>query len=101
MAKRSNGMHSRKAMRNFESAANSTLRTADKAAVGLFKWASTDHSGMGRAMSNLPLMGLGFFGSVKYILSSFLFAIAGAVLSGVWVFILIAYGIPFLITGHF
>ena len=96
-------------MRNLRSAglslANSTARitgrTTEKAAVGLFKWAVTDHTGMGRAMSNLPLLGLGFIGSIKYILSSFLIAIAGAVLTGVWIFLLIGYGIPFLIMGHF
>lgn len=96
-------------MRNLRSAglslANSTVRTtgniASKAIVSTFKWAATDHSGMGRAMSNLPLLGLGFIGSIKYILSSFFIAIAGAVLTGVWIFLLIGYGIPYLIMGHF
>jgi hypothetical protein len=72
---------------------------AEKAAVGLFRWATTDHSGMSKALAHMPYMG--FFETLLYIFIQFLIAVVGAVLTGIWVFVLIAYGIPFLITGHF
>lgn len=105
MAKRnsSQGMHSRKAMRNLQSAgwsaAKLTGRTTERAAVGLFRWAATDHSGMGRALANMPTIGL--LDTIGFIFRQFLYAMAGAVLTGVWVFLLVAYGIPFLFFGHF
>lgn len=94
MAKRSQGM------RNLRSAGTSmtkfTGRTTDKAAVSLSSWATTDHSGMARALENMPSMGI--FGTLRYILMQFLVAVAGAVLTGALVFILIAFGIPLLIA---
>lgn len=110
MAKRSNGNHTNsQGMRNLRSAgwqaAKFTGKTADKAtgaaekaAVGLFRWVTTDHSGMGKALDNMPSMG--FFNTAKYILNQFLIAVAGTIVTGVLVFVLIAYGIPFLIMGH-
>lgn len=99
MAKRSNGNRSQ-GMRNLRSAGTSTAkftgRATEKSAVGLASWATTDHSGMARALSNMPPMG--FFSTLWYILMQFLIAVAGAVLSGALVFILIAFGIPLLIT---
>lgn len=32
-------------------------RTLDKAASGLFRWATTDHSGIGRALKLMPRRG--------------------------------------------
>ena len=87
-------------MRNLRSAGTSmtkfTGRTTEKAAVSLSSWATTDHSGMSRALSNMPSMG--FFGTLGYIIKQFLIAVAGAVLSGALVFLLIAFGIPLLIA---
>lgn len=98
MAKR----HSR-AMRNLTSAgrtaARFTGRAAEKTAVGLFRWATTDHSGLGRALDRMPDMG--FLDSMKYILVHILIAIVAAIVGGIWIFVLIGYGIPFLLTGHF
>lgn len=55
------GRCSSRATRNLRSAgwdaAKFTARTADKAAVGLFRWATTDHSGMRKAFDNMPSMG--------------------------------------------
>lgn len=79
-------------------AAKFTGGVTEKAAVGLFRWATTDHSGMGKALANMPSMG--FIDSTKYILWHFLFAVAGAVLTGVLAYVLIAYGIPYLLFGH-
>ena len=102
MAKRNNGSRNNQGMRNLRSvgwtAANSAARTADKAAVGLFRWATTDHSGMSRSLANMPSMG--FFATIKYIFMQFLYAVAGAILTGVLAFLLIA-GIQFMAFGHF
>lgn len=89
----------KRAMRNLESAANSTIRTSGKAVVGLARWATTDHSGMSRAMSNMPKTG--FLDSLSYILTSFLISMAGVALSAGLMFLLIAFGIPFLLQVIF
>ena len=78
---------------------NSAGRTVDKVASGLFRWATTDHSGMGRALKLMPKTG--FLDRLLDILVCFLITVFGAVLQGVWIFLLIFYGIPFLIFGHF
>ena len=64
----------------------------EKAAVGLFRWAATDHSGMGKALERMPPMG--FLDELKTIFMHFLIAVAGAVLTGIWIFTLIAYVLP-------
>lgn len=98
MAKRSS-----RAMRNIRSAgwaaARFAGRTTEKAAVGLFRWASTDHSGLSRALDRMPEMG--FLDSVKYVLVHFLISVVAAIVGAIWVYVLVAYGIPFLLTGHF
>lgn len=88
-----------RAMRNLGSAANSTIKTTEKAAVGLARWATTDHSGMSRAMSSMPKRG--FLDSLGYILTSFLVSIAGVFLSAGLMFLLIAFGVPFLLRVIF
>ena len=98
MAKLSN-----RGMRNLRSAGMSaakfTGRTTEKAAVGLFRWMVTDHSGVGRALQNMPSMG--FFDTLGYVFRQFLYGVLSAVLTAVCAYILIAYGMPFLIMGHF
>ena len=79
--------------------AQATGRTTEKAAVGLFRWATTDHTGLTKALCNMPSMG--FADTFKYILTRFLLSVLAAVVSGFWIFVLIAYGLPFLITGEF
>jgi len=66
----------------------------EKTAVGLFRWAATDHSGMGKALEHLPPMG--FLDELRTIFMHFLISVAGAVLMGIWVFTLIAYVLPSL-----
>jgi hypothetical protein len=98
MARRSN-----RAYRNLAAAgsdaARLTAKTTEKAAAGLFRWATTDHSGMTKALENMPQMG--FIDTIRYIFMQFLIAVVGVILSAIWIYLLIAYGIPFLITGHF
>ena len=75
-----------------------TGRAAGQTTGSLFKWATTDHTGMGSAIDRMPSMS--FFGSLKYIFMLFLINLVGIILGAVWIFLLVAYGIPFLITGH-
>jgi len=79
MTKPSRKRHQR-AMRNLRSAgweaAKFTGDTTSKAIVGLSRWVVTDHTGMGRALDNMPKMG--FVDSAKYILKHFLIAVFGA-----------------------
>ena len=107
MAKQ-NQKRTTRGVRNLQSAgwatAKFTGRATEKAAVGLARWATTDHSGMGKALANMPSMG--FFDTIRYILMlipiaivSILIHVAGTLLTIAWVFFLIVYGIPFLLTG--
>jgi len=64
----------------------------ESVAVGLFRWGTTDHSGMGKALERMPPMG--FLDELKTIFMHFLIAVAGAVLTGIWIFTLIAYVLP-------
>lgn len=104
------GRRSSRATRNLRSAGwdavKFTARTADKATVGLFRWATTDHSGMSKAFDKMPSMG--FIDTVRYGSILFLAAMVNALLRGVmvfisiaWIFFLIAYALPIILTGHF
>ncbi len=66
----------------------------ESVAVGLFRWAATDHSGTGKALAHMPPMG--FLHELKTIFMHFLISVAGAVLMGIWVFTLIAFVLPSL-----
>ena len=80
---RSNGM------RNIRSAglygANFAAKAAGKSAAGIFRWATTDHSGMTQAMINMPKMG--FIDSIKYILLCFCGSVIYAITVGVLMFL--------------
>jgi len=69
---------------------------ANKAAVGLARWATTDHSGTAKLLANLPPMG--FFDTLSMIAVTLLCSLLGALVSGVLMFLLVAYGIPMLLT---
>lgn len=81
--------------RNLQSAAE----LLDKAASGLFRWVTTDHSGIGKMRKLIPKRR--FLDELLDILVCLLIALFGAVLQVVWIVFLIAYAIPFLIFGHF
>jgi hypothetical protein len=82
----------KRSMRNLQSAGRSALkvsgRTTEKAAVGLARWATTDHAGIGSSLEYLPI--LGFRNTLKIITMRFLFAILGAVLTVIWIMFLIS-----------
>jgi hypothetical protein len=68
---------------------------AEKSAEGLFRWATTDHSGMTKAMINMPSMG--FIDTIKYMLTCLCYTVVYAVVMGVAVFFTVAFWIPFLL----
>jgi hypothetical protein len=71
----------------------------EKTAVGLFRWAATDHSGTGRMLDNMPPMG--FIDTMKFIAMHLLITIVGAFMTGIMVFFLVAYGIPLFLDWLF
>lgn len=79
--------------------AKATGRTTEKAAIGLFRFATTDHTGLNKALTNMPPMGIG--DTLKYILLQFLISVFVAVVTGIWVFVLIAIVLPYLLFGEF
>jgi hypothetical protein len=76
----------------------STAKVTDKAVTGLFRWATTDHTGISQRLCNMPKMG--FLDTLRYILVQLVLSIVAAVVTGALVFIVIAYGIPLLLFGH-
>lgn len=93
----------RNGMRNLRSVgldgANFAARAAGKSAAGIFRWATTDHSGMTHAMISMPKMG--FIASIKYIFFCFCGTVIYAIIVGVLMFLLIAFGIPLLLRFLF
>jgi hypothetical protein len=75
------------------------FRTTGKLVEGLFRWATTDHIGVGRSLSNMPNMG--FLDSLGYIAWTLVYGIVGALVAGLTAFVLIAYGIPLFIDFLF
>jgi len=69
---------------------------AEYIAVGLFRWAATDHSDISSVLAPM-----GFVDTVKFIFLQLLLVVANAILTGILVFLLIAYGIPFLLDRLF
>ncbi len=76
--------YKKRALRNLSSAGYSAAKftgdTTSKAIVGLSRWVVTDHTGMGRALDNMPKMG--FVDSAQYLFKHFLIAVLGALLTG-------------------
>ena len=62
--------HRNRAMHNLMSAGKATAKITGEAVNGLFRWLTTDHSGMGKALGEMPKMG--FIASIKYALVYFL-----------------------------
>lgn len=93
------GKNSGRGVQNLGSAGMTGLNFAgkvvDKSATGLFHWATTDHSGTAQRLRAMPKMG--FMDSVRYILFSLFLGIVYAVVMGVSAFLIIAFGIPFLL----
>jgi hypothetical protein len=69
------------------SAGKSVGKVTEKAATGLFRWATTDHYGMTERLSNMPSMG--YIDTLKYIGLQLAITIAAALASGLLVFLAI------------
>jgi len=78
------GKSNAQVVRNLQSAGRTAAklagRTTEKSAVGLAHWATTDHTGIGKSLLNMPSMG--FAESSKYILTQFIISIISIVLIG-------------------
>jgi hypothetical protein len=100
MSKRNNSFRNQ-AARNLKSAgwkaAKAGARAADNAASGLFRWMVTDHSRVGISMPT----GRGFFGTIWDLFMQLLIVSLGTLVGGVLIFLVIAYGVPAFIVGHF
>jgi len=64
--------------------------------LGLARWATTDHTGSAKFLANLPP--LGFIDTLSIILVHIVTTILGAIVSGFLMFLLIAFGIPMLLS---
>ena len=84
-------------LKNAASAAKTSYQHLDRAASALGRWATTDHTGFSQSLSNMPP--LGFRDTLRYILTRFLITMAGGLLSALIVFLLIAFGVPALISA--
>ena len=82
-------------IRSSTQAARFAANAAEKAIIGLGRWATTDHTGTAKLLANLPPMG--FVNTLTFVLIHILFSILGAVVSAALFFVLIAYGIPLLL----
>ena len=82
--------------KTIRSSAKSAYRYLDQAGSSLGKWITTDHTGFSQSLLNMPVMG--FWASCRHILINFLIAIAGVFVSGILLFLLITFGLPWLIT---
>lgn len=96
---RHRGKRTGRGMQNLRSAgwdtARFTARAADKVVTGLARWVTTDHSGMTKALAQMPEMG--FIDTLRYMLSCFCVTLVYAVVGGLCVFFTFAYWIPFLL----
>lgn len=72
-------MSRRQVLRHSRSTGNSSS-VIENVAVGLFRWATTDHSGMSNALEHIPSMG--YLHQLKTIFMHFLISVAGAVFDG-------------------
>ncbi len=83
----------KRSVRNFSSAGNSVAKftgnAVSKTAVGLFKYAATDHLGMADSLSRMPKMGA--WDSLKYALWMFLIRMAAIAITGAILLILIVF----------
>lgn len=91
-----------RAVHNLRSAgwqvARLTGRTLDKTVTGLFRWLTTDHSGLTRMLTLWSRMG--FLDTIKFTFIYLLTGIAGIILQLVWIYLIVCYGLPLLLFGH-
>ncbi len=81
------------------SAGKSVGKVTEKAATGLFRWATTDHYGMTERLTNMSSMG--FLETLRYLFFQMVIVIVASLVTGVLVFLVIGYGIPYFLFGSF
>ena len=74
-------------------------RATEKAAVGLFRWMTTDHTGSSEALRHMPATSFGE--ALKDLLLQMLCAVVVGVVTGVWIFVLMAFVLQFLLSVAF
>ena len=79
--------------------AHAAGRLTEKAAVGLFRWMTTDHTASSEALRHMPATSFGE--ALKDLLLQILCAVVVAVVTGVWVFVLMAFVLPYLLSVAF
>ena len=80
-------------------ALQATGRVTEKAAVGLVRWMTTDHTGSSEALRHMPATSFGEI--LEYIVLQILCAVVVALVTGVWIFVLMAFVLPFLLSVLF
>ena len=80
-------------------AAHTAGRVTEKAAVELFRWMTTDHIGSSDALRHMKATSFGE--ALKYALLQILCAVVVGVVTGVWIFVLMAFVLPFLLSVAF
>lgn len=60
---------------------------------------TTDHTGTSERLANMPE--LGFFDTLKCTFACLAWGIFTAVLQGIWIFLLVAFGIPLILGWLF
>ena len=80
-------------------AAQAAGRATEKTAVGLFRWMTTDHTGSSEALRHMPTTS--FREILEYIVLQILCAVVVGVVTGVWIFVLMAFVLPFLLSVAF
>jgi hypothetical protein len=104
-----NAKNSARDTQNFRSAGWSGLKAAGRvsetAATGLFRWMTTDHSGMGRACANMlsvgALSGIGVLGAIRHVLVIFSYTMISLLIRTFFMVFTIVIWIPFLIWAIF
>ena len=74
-------------------------RVTEKAAVGLFRWMTTDHTASSEALRLMPTTS--FREILEYIVLQILCAVVVGVVTGVWIFVLLAFVLPYLLSVAF
>ena len=87
---------SKRTPRSSTQAARLAANAAEKAITGLGRWATTDHTGTAKLLANLPPMG--FIDTLMTVAVTVLCSLLDAVVSAALFFVLIAYGIPLLLS---
>ncbi len=80
---------------HFYRSSRTAWRFTEKVAVGLARWATTDHTGTAKLLATMPP--LGFVDTVCMVLIQLFFGILGAIGSACMIVLLFAYGIPLLL----